>query len=167
MRSGFPPWVRPAQPSFGRNPRGDFGTGEGCVPWHGLAIIGALRAVWLLAERRTWGALGRHGEGKAANVPIPGCSSSRTGLCHRGLCASACVPCGSHRPPRCPTWPPGPAAAPGAVTGHCSGRTRLEGWIWVGGRQRKVSGSHWGMLKRQRSLRYPRAGCYHHQHLAR
>lgn len=120
-----------------------------------------------MAPGGTRGAFGRHGEGKAAK-PSPGCGAAGTGLCHRGLCASACVPCGSHRPPRCHTWLPGLVAAPEAVTGHRPGRTRLVGWIWVGGRQRKVSGSRWGLLKRQRSFTYPhRAGYNHHQHLTR
>lgn len=72
MRSGFPPWVHPAQPGFGRNPRGDFGTGEGCVPWHGPAIIGVLQAGWLSAGRRDAGSTRPARRGKGSQHPRPG-----------------------------------------------------------------------------------------------
>lgn len=35
LRSGFPAWVYPAEPGFGRKPREGFWQGESCVPWHG------------------------------------------------------------------------------------------------------------------------------------
>lgn len=79
LRSGFPPWVYPAQPGFGRNPR------EGFWQRRELrALARAGRSVCreqdgLPAGSGIWGALGWHGHGRAASgtfgtvgcVPVP------------------------------------------------------------------------------------------------
>lgn len=101
LRSGFPPWVYPAQPGFGRNPR------EGFWQRRELRALARAGASVCAGSRRAlgrvgdvWGALGW--EGRPAG----------TNLWHGGLCATTC---GSHRQPG---WPVEP------------GRSHLEGWIW-------------------------------------